>query len=542
MRRQDQKVDFPCGQGGYNASENPYTIPPTDLIVARNIRYDGEVFVKAPGLSAVDANTIASNNTLTCVGGHSWNPAGTTKQITVWSNGNVYKEASGDLDSVTIHTGWNATQGPAVFVEGGDIEVSDDRELYLFGEYNLPKKLVADAGSMVNITATASDWSTNNYPTFAFYHNSRIIAGGNGNAPHVYYISTLNDHGDFNISNGARAFELAPGFGERLVAGYSHLPERVYFWKYPKGIFYVDTTDISALYLPTALLRSDVGAAGPHCVTKVDDDLWFVSANGRIYSMNALRPDTDLKSSDITALYNLERFIENNVDKTALKWARLVYDETRREVSFYFTSTDGVINDRALVFDLNKEKARISIEERRSYDTTNGVYRSYFHAVWPVQSTLGSTVFYAAGNTGKVYELNNANRSVDGEAYLGEFQTPDTDLGPELGGIKKHFTFLEITLAGTGSYDLLCDVYVDGRFQKTLSLPQTSSGDVFDTAVFGEAVFGQSSTIDKRRRELDLHGETISLKFYNSGENENFKVRNVRVYFRTLGDIGEETE
>lgn len=533
MSYQGLFVDIPCGASGYNGSTNAYRLQLGDLIEARNIRFDGDLIRKAGGIGVYDS----LGATRTCYGGHSWRPSSSVqRQISVWSNGAVYKEVSNDIDSVTLDTGWTTGNGPAVFVEGGQQSVSGDRELYLFMESNAPKKLVADGGSLSAITSAAADWSGSNQPTAAVYHDARVWAFGNSNAPHNIYVSSLNDHGAFALADGGLVFDLAPGQSERMAALYSYLPTRLYAFKYPLGIWDIDTTDMTSFFVPYNLLRNDVGVAGPHCVTKVGTDVWFVSSTGRIYSLGALRPDIDLQDADISAQFNIADYIDLYCDQSKLKFARLVYDEARKELIYSFTSKDGVINDRAIIINLKYETPRISIEDRRTQ--TSGVYYSYFHAIWPYITSDGSRSFYSAGNTGKIYKLNQSSRAVDGSAFTAEFQTIDTDLGqssPELAGLNKHFQFLELTISGTGSYNLSCDAYINGLIAKSINIDMGSAGSVFGSGVFGSATFGGGSTLIKRRIPLDVIGQSLSLKFYNSGLNEDFAISNIRLYYRPLG-------
>jgi len=522
-----QTVDFPCGRGGKNANANIYRIPITDLITARNIRFDGFAWRKAPGL-ALFGNEMAVAGGPSAMSGIDWRPdESTQRQVTAWDDGNVYKEVSGDLDAVTLETGLTFTN-PVCFVPGGDIVSGDTKKLFLFSRGVAPIFLDADGVTMNPITAESIDWTVNK-PSAAIYHDARIYAFDVVSAPHNLYISSILDHGDF-ASADSRVFEVQPGNGDRIVAAFSYLPQTLYIFKYPRGIFEIDTTDVTSFYLPSTMIRSDIGMSGPFGVCKVGPEVLFISSNGRIYSLNALRPDVDPREADITAKLNLTDFIKQNVDASKLNFARLIYDETRKELVYFYTSKDGTINDSSIVFDLNDDEVglKAATDDRGEY----------FSAVWPRIGSDSFVEIITAGVNGFAYVMNSPARNIGGTlAYMGEFEYAPNDLGVKadaLAGSQKRLDMIEITIVPTGDYFINCDIIIDGATVKTLQLSLGSAEAVFDDAEFDIDEFG-GNVLLKHKVPIDTFGDHISVRFWNDGLNEDFNISNIRVFFRALG-------
>ena len=269
--------------------------------------------------------------------------------------------------------------------------------------------------------------------------------------------------------------------------------------------------------------------AGPHGITKVGDKTFFISSNGRVFLLDALRPDVDPRNADLTTQLNLTEFIKQNVDANRLNHARLIYDERRNEMSYYYTSKGGTINDSAIIFDFNDVEigVKASTEDRGEF----------FEAAWPRIGTDGFVEILVGGIDGLIYRTNAANRNIGGSAaYVGELQYPDTDLrflNPDLEGADKRFDLIELAILPTGNYDLSIEIIIDGQSLKTITINLGSEGSVFDSAIFDTDKFG-GQTIIKHRVPIDACGNQIGLRMFNSGLNQNFQIANVRLYFKPI--------
>jgi len=519
-------VDIECGLAGLNSNQNLYQVPHTNLVRAENIRYDGFCWRKAPGLNAINSAAVSG----TILAGWDWRPqSGVQNQITAFSTGKIYMESGGVLDSTTLVTGLTIS-GPVTFVEGANYSVDGNKRLYAFGKGIPPKVMVGTSGTMGSITAESADWSSNK-PGGAINHDARIYAFDVEGNEHNIYISSLDDNGNFSDAVDARVYAINPGVGDGVKALYSYAPNQLLAFKYPYGMWSIDTSDLTGFYLPINLIRDDVGIAGPNAICRVGNDTYFVSANGRLYSLNALLNGAEIKDSDLTAQLFLSNYITTNVNASRLQYARLEYDETRKELWYIFSSSDSNTNDRALVFDFNDPNTVKASEETRG---------AFFEAAWRHVSTTKFVELLFGGSDGKVRKQVE-NRSIDGStAYTSTLQYADTDfrwVTPYITGnmsyaqYNKRFDMLEIAVIPSGAYDITVTFYIDGNVAGSATCSVGSNDAIFDTAVFDTATFG-GARIVKHRIPIEKIGNQFAVAISNNAANEDFAIANLRVYMK----------
>jgi len=88
---------LPCGAAGLDGNQNTYQVSIDHLVLANNIRFDNKSIRKSPGMLSLDGPV---DSALTCFGGISWWPNTVDqRQVTAWSNGSIYKETTGNINS-----------------------------------------------------------------------------------------------------------------------------------------------------------------------------------------------------------------------------------------------------------------------------------------------------------------------------------------------------------------------------------------------------------------------------------------------------------
>jgi hypothetical protein len=538
-----------AGLGGYNGSVNPDSIPYTDLVTAKNIRYDGNAWRKVPGLEAYGA--AVANATAVCLAGIDYKATDTVRrQVTVWSDGKVYKEVSGDLDSVSLTNVALTFTADPILVQCGNELTANSRKLLMFAANTTPYVATADAAvnTLAAISNPSPDWSSTNQPSAGIMHDGRIVAWGNANSPHAIYFSTLNDHTDF-LTDLPPVFDIAKGEGDGIRACYSMGSTRLYIFKFPLGIYWIDTTNITSYILPVTPSRRDIGIAGPQAIQRVGSNgVWFIGADAHIYSLNILdNPDVDIKDASITGSMFMSQWLKDNVDMTRLRDAKLLWDSNRKEVIACYTKQGSTYNDLCLVIDLqDPNKPKIAMDDRGSY----------FEAGWMAQDpTTNYRTLLVGGTGGTVYKANADDRSIGtAGAYTAEVKTPPTNFGwldPKLAQVRKRFDWLEFTLTDTGNYHGYVSVYVDDELLRTYPFHLgSSSSATLDDVTIGLApadgagktdmAFGSTALLQQKIRIGGI-GQRLALKIYNSGLNEDFNISSVRVYFMPLGEYGETT-
>lgn len=535
MSYRNQFIDIPLGPGGLDGNENFYQIPPSRLVVASNIVYRNDTIVKSPGFAKFDTTGVGA---VDLYGGHDWRPTTALQyQVTAWSDGSIYRSGTADIDATTLKSGLSFV-APVHFVTGGFQSLGGSRTLYMYSKNVRPQQVSGSGTSMSNLTSDSVDWSSS-YPSAAVYHDARIYAFGLDTAPHNIYISALRDHGDFDLNNGSVVFSVYPGEGEYISAAISYPTPQdnstlLYVFKYPYGVYKVDTTNITGYSLPSQRVRDDVGCAGAKAITKVGNDIFFVSSNGRLYSMAALENSPTTRDADVTAQFNLGEYIDTNLDFSRVDWIKLQYNEKTKELFYFFTSVDspGDQNDKALVFNLeNPGATKISVYEQGEF----------FNDVWEYKTSTGDFALYAGGENGFIYSIDSENINVNDSEIVSEIALPPTDLrwvNPRLQGTRKRFDMMELTVIPTGDYDINVTFVADGKDELTRSVNLSSGDSEWDSAVYDNATFG-GRTVLKKRIPINVWAETIQFKFSNSGVNENFKLINLRIYFKQAGELYE---
>lgn len=541
---------IPCGEGGLNLNENVFQIPIQQLKACRNVVFDGDTWRKVGGAETFDANAISGTPTLRAA--TDWHPDATTQRIvSAWSNGSVYKEVTGDVDNVTLASGLTFSSW-VQFVEGGQESAGRNRKLFMFSKGNAPRVLAADGVSMSTLATPSADWSGANQPTMGTIHAYRLAVAGNENAPHAVYLSRITDHEDF-VTNSV-IVEVYPGEGERIAALFSMNPNALFVFKYPRGIYYIDTSDLTLSVVPVIKVRDDVGMSGPLGVARRGDDAWFMSSVGTVHTLRSSLAAEKVQDTSVSALQNLESLARDSMQLSRLDRCVAVYDELRQEISFGYTAPDdsgGTVNGHRLVFDASRpDRFRPTVVDL-GVDLASPVYLS--EALFMYRESSGQLRLYGGGTGGLIYKLNRANRSIAStNAYTGEFWTPDTDLSYVLGSdpakYEKRWDWFEITIVPTGAYSLSVDVYIDGRYSETLSIGLGSGGSALDSltdtlspADPGETDFRLGGA-DITNHKVRLHGRgrRISFRCYNSGVNQDFSIAEIMVHFKVQGFQGGE--
>lgn len=562
MNYQGLKIPIPFGKSGYEGSDDLDSLAPSALKEAANIRFDENLVRKVGGMTEFDANVVTSLPV--ALAGIDWWPTQTTqRQVTVWNNGKIYKEVSGNMDSVELGTGYTFTN-PVIIVPCGQEIAGNARRLLFFSKGVAPFVVTADggAGNATALSNVSINWSSTNQPSAGLLHDNRVVTWGNPGAPHDIEFSALDDHTNFKSTNPndaaafpLPAFSIAPGEGEYINTCYSIGTTRLYIFKHPVGVYFVDTDNMTSLFAPVTTVRKDIGVAGPKAITKVGQlGTWFIGADGHIYSLDMLNdPDADIRDTCITKVKNLKRWIKENVLPSRLGHAQLIYDSNRGEVIASYTSLSASYNDICLVFDVNDpQNIKVSMETRGSAAST-----PYFNAMWFAKESNFYQQLLVAGTGGLVWKMNQNNRRISSAtSYSAYAKSPSSDLSwfePSLGGINKRFDWLEVrSLTTGGTTDINVDVFIDDGYYNTFSFTSllggsplaggSQSGGYTGTgALYGltpntlKLPFTLSGKAYTRRFiKIGGLGRRIALKFYNNAVNGDFAIGNVFLYCQPL--------
>lgn len=532
-----------AGQGGFNGSDNFDAIPYTDLLQAKNIRFDGNAWRKAPGLTLYDSNAVTG--TPNCSAGLDfWVDASTQRQITVWDNGKAYKETSGNIDSVELANSLTVTTSPPILLACGQETSGSNRKVLMFSQGQTPQSLNADANTFASLTNIPSDWSSTNMPMGAIMHDRRVYAFGNPAAKHALYVSAIDDHTNFlrfDLSDATSdllpSFDVNAGEGDEIRALWSLGTTRLYVFKYPYGIYFVDTTNVTSYFAPINTVRSDIGIGGPKCITRVGSlGTFFIGGDGHIYSLELVsNPDVDPRDTSITAKLLLNDWIHDNVDLTKIKFAQLIWDSNRKELTaIYRSQSANGVNDLALVIDFrDPQTPKIAVEDRGAY----------FGAAWLKRNTQAYIELMVSGTAGLVYRANQDSRVIGASTgYDARLRTADTDfswMNQAYASYTKRFDWIELVYNSTTDANVYVDTFIDGQYYNTYTALMGIEGEVLGTFVLGTdqlATFGQN----RCKIKIGGIGKRFGFRLRNSTALSDFSISRALISFVPQETGGEK--
>lgn len=523
-------AEIPLGRRGLNSSNNQAEIQIESLIEANNITYENNLIQKEGGAEKfTSTSTPPLATTVAVIGGWEWKPdQATSRPVILGSNGTYLKDdGSGAFTTATLASGLTAT-GVVTFVEGGNEAAGRDRKLFMFAGGMIPQVLAGDGASTASVANPPADWLTTAAgasPTFGLFHDNRVWGGGNSNFPHGLYYSSATDHEEFSTAD-AGLFTVYPGQGETLVGGVSFRGV-IFAFKRPRGIYIVDTSDPTITNWSVALLNNNIGLASPRTITQVDlpdrDDVLFMDQNGTFRFLTQVS-DEQVQGRDISADAGMDEWMRDNVNFAKLNKARMQYYPNKREVHVLVAEGTATTLSQRIVIDLNAidGKPRYRLNDR---DTA-------MSDLWLQEDSVGVQRLTMGDEGGIVWNMDQSARAKDAVAYTGVFRTPNHDFGyvaPELGTQRKRFKYVEIEITDAGDHSLLCDVYIDEKFSETVSFNMGGVGETF-TYTF-PFTFRAVGALTRKRRRIRGSGHRLSLRFYNDGALEDFKVAKCFVAF-----------
>lgn len=413
----------------------------------------------------------------TIIGLFDWHPDSATQRlISVGNDGNVYKEVGGDTDAVVVCSGLpESPTDPIVpfFVPGGVFgSGTATRKLFLYNGLNQPQVLSGDGGSlsMAHVAHPPVDWATPLLqPVAGTIHLYRHCGFGNSNFPHTLYWSSADDHEDFReASASGTGFHMNcdSSVGDRLYAS-AHFQGVLHFWKYPRGIFYLDDSDQIPANWATRTKSEGIGCApSPYAVCAMDDDVIFMAADGQFHLLSAVNTLGGTRTSSLSRSLGLNQWIRDNVNMAQL--SRVISDwHPNKKVATFWVPGTGTTFLFALKFDFGQVQE--GGEVRFSYsvilnDTVSAA------TIRRDSTTTVETPISASLNF--IYLMDRTTRLYDSAAYDLVAQTPHHDLSstsaqaqvyapnqtqygaPGMATKRKLFEQLELVMnVGTGTID-----------------------------------------------------------------------------------------
>jgi hypothetical protein len=524
---------IPFGKGGLLTDAPNTHILPLNLIQADNATLVNDLLEKDFGSLRWHTTALPAG----VVNFRDWWPDDATQRIiAVCRDGKIYR-----FTNTTAYTeipsflGDPATLNVSNFttlLAAGSESQGRYRKLFILTGNSPIQIIEGDATTRRTIENPAADWTGNQQPFGGFVHRSRLFLFGNRNNPHGVYASPTDDHENF-LDFTTLLFQVYPGESERIIAGFVY-GNKAYVVKYPRGLYVLDDTDVSSANWFFKKTLAPFGGASPNGVTFAFDDMLIANNYGGITSLRAADTSLDLASTDIFNILRVQNTVRSELSREAGPERFAIYFEDKKQALFTYRSNGSMLNDRIAMISFKEQLSPSLTWSKKDQPNCLGLIKDVYGVDRPAYGS----------EDGFVYVMDQENRWVGDETtvqtgYSIEAMTAHMDLrsiDPNSASAAKRFDFLELVYQATGDFDVICDVYIDGRPYGTPLRFRLSGGAEMPSFRLDETLTdGQVP----RYRRLPLAGEgrTIALRFRQEEENvgESVEMIEARIYYRLSG-------
>ena len=524
MAYRGQQFEIPVGLGGLMTEDGPLRLEPHSLYRAQNVKVNGYI-ERDYGASKWNEESLGSG----IVAIYDYWVASKQYVIAVTRDGKVYSYTDRyTKKEITAETGapskLKITERVHI-VEGGLENVNSPKKLFIFTGNNPVQVIEGVPSKRRNLTSPAADWSGDNQPFFGIVFLGRLVAFGNRNLPHFVYVSTASNQEDFSTNPFDTGLaNVFPGDGEKLQSAFIY-KGRLHLLKYPKGLYGMEVQDIGNTHTwYFQKMNDDFGASSITATTAILDDVWVLNSDGAITSLSAAFKLGNIDSANIFKLMKVSNYIKQIASPLGVGERAAIYHSINKKAYFVYRSNTSNKNDMMLQFDFSEDNPRLVLDTKNQPNCIALIK----------DVNLLQQVFYGSDD-GFIYEMNGADRSVNDSGYLSEFQTPHIECGAPG---DKNFDFVEIFYVPTGGWNVSCDVFIENKKTETKSFYLGRSNQL-DQFVLDKNKL-QGTSIRSHRLPIHGRGKTISLRFYQSAANQNFKIAKIVVYFRGAGQNEKE--
>lgn len=471
-----------------------------------------------------------------------WSALTVQRLLALGADGIAYKSSGAAFQALTMGTVMADAPG-AMIVVGGQETAGAARKAFFFD--GAGTKIQTITGDGILTTNFGNNWNTTtnipldwalNAPRGAIIHKERLWPWAPTNAPHNIYASALRDHEMFkNAVGGTLEYvqEIGTGVGQRIAAAAS-FKGMLFVFKYPRGIYYLDDTDVDYLNWRWNTVTEAIGVAdSPYSVIPLDDDVMFVGPDGHWHFLSAITTQ-GITTSDLTSALNLQQWTRDNINLNRLNRMASTWYPAKKLAMLAFSSLDSVENDLRVFFDFSNatedgQTVRISYSHRDvnrvlavRRDETDSVQRPIF-----------------ADDEGKVWKMDQRSKLKVGVGNAGQarFQYVPANfshISTEHANKRKLFDALTVNFNPVGAWSMAFDSIIDGNYHETLYFAMGGGASVLGEFRLGERLGGGSITTNRRR--MTGHGYWLSLAGWVQGDGHDFSIAELLVNYRLGGE------
>jgi hypothetical protein len=528
-------VPLPVGQQGFTGTENPSQAGPGHLLYTDGVELEAGILRKEGGASKFNASTLDSGAVI--ISGINWTPTGSNRRDVVFtSGGKVLKDTGAGTFGTTMVSGLTSVREPPPwFSVGGGEAVGSARKLFLFSSANQVQVASGDGATMAAISNPAADWTgAGNFPTFGLVHGFRNWGGGNNSDPHRLYYSTISNHEDFT-SVGSGSIAIYPGEGEILAGAFSFRGALV-VWKYPQGVYIVNTSDPSPANWSVTPLTRAVGTLNQHSIIPIENDILYMDVAGGIHALSTTQEFGDLFTSDIGDIERIRTFMKRYANIAKLRRVQGLWYGRRKQAWWAVPLLGSDDNNLRFVTLIEAPPAGSQSSQpiRRFFMSRRDICVS----MWTKPDAESVPTPVVGDTSGFVWLLDNTVRSKNGAGYSFTFETANTDFGfydQTLATKMKAGQFLEINYEPRGDWDLTVEVFWDDTLTDILSFNMGSGGASLGSFILDTDVLS-SSVVRSARIKMDGSGRRLRLVADNSGAGEDINLASFFVHMAMMDE------
>jgi hypothetical protein len=313
-----------------------------------------------------------------------------------------------------------------------------------------------------------------------------------------------------------------PGEGQGIVTAISFKGFLI-VWKFPVGLYVIDTTDVSDTNWKVKRLNNSTGGISPLGAVIADDDVIFLDSIGNFQFLSAVQEFGDMSSRNLSKTADIDIWMRDNIDFSRLNKCQAVWYPKRREAKFALTLSGGSDNDIQVIIDFNRPDI-----SRFRFSNQN-----ICNSMWLRQESDNTQRHICGDEAGFVWKLDDETRSKDGLGYEGLFQTAHDDFNwfdKTLSVKRKQGGFLELVIEPLGNFTTDVDLFWDGDFEDTYPYNMGSDGATLGAFVLDTDVLSGAGVTNRKKR-ITGGGKRHSIIGRNDTPGESFSISKFLLYF-----------
>jgi len=515
MRYLGQTYQIPLEQTGFNHNKNLDTIPPNVMVhPSRNVLMNEGGVRKRGGTSKVDSKTMGA---VDVTGLFDFTLADTTQFIVrATSDGKLWEDVE-----TTIKTGW--TEDKIVHI------MQWEDEIFFCNGADNPTVWDGDAADTTDVADVPTDWTGTNFPKQMIQHGSgnslRNWALGCPGTPKTIYVTPDGAPKDFTQGT-VLTFNLETGDGFGIVGGIEFGDRLILFGK--NRSFIIDDTDSSTSNWGYHESQWYGGAANHRLIVKTQNDIICMMEDGEIYSVAAAESYGDYRAASLTRPSFMHEWIKTYLALSIIDSFHATYDPALRAILFFVARNGETELNTALCYFIDRPPDRAwTILDNQ--DFVSG-YSAMSSAL--VRQAAGAWKVYTGNYAGRVWKLNESNRSDNSEAYVANYKTPM--LAFDDPRLSKRYDRVKVVSTSEGTTDATLRWWVDGELIADEALTFAVDGGVLGSFTLGTSALGGANILENSVR-LGQIGKRIQLELISNAADTDFFFSQILIDFIPLG-------